>query len=486
LKAGLSGGGSGDAMSGINPIAPIDFARTWQIWEPLVAFGISNNLEMVLAEEITPNSDASVWTIRLRSGVTWHDGKNLTADDVVYTLQSIVSKPNLTGGTAGLSAMNAAGIKKLDSLTVQVPMKTPCSTFSETLANYYYQVIQDGSPLGASGSNGYINDVIPHPVGTGPFKYQSFQPGVQSTFVRNENYWQSGLPYVDELVINDILDETSQVNALLAGEVHAIDLLSATSAEALIRGGAGVVVGSGGFVPFTMRVDQPPFNDVRVRQAMRLVVNRPEMLSVVFGDYGNSKLGNDYPDIYDPDYNHSLPQRVQDIDQAKFLLKQAGHENLTVTLQTAPIAQGAVQSAEVIKQQAQAAGITINIQELTYTDFYGSQFLSWDFAQDISFYSNYLFICNEFKIGAQSPFNETHFNDPQFNSLYNQAQGTVDPVKRREIIHEMQDIEYTRGAEVIACYPPIIDGISNKLRGVRASTTGLSLGTFDFKSMWLD
>lgn len=483
LRAGLSTGSSSDALSGINPLDVIDFARAFQIWDPLVAFDENNNVQMVLADEITPNGTATEWTIRLKSGITWHDGKPLTADDVMYTLQAITNPKNASGGQAGLSLVDGKNIKKLDTLTLRVPMKGPFAVFPETLCNYYFQVIQAGSPVGSGAATGSY--VAKHPVGTGPFEYVSFKPGVQSVFKRNNNYWQSGLPYVDELIISDIGDESSQVNALLSDQVDAVNLLSAASAAEVRSGGGQVVVGGGGFTPFTMRVDRPPFNDVRVRQAMRLAINRPQMLQTVFGGSGG-QLGNDYPDIYDPDYNHALPQRHQDIDQAKSLLRQAGQENLKVTLDTSPVAEGLTSAAQVLKQQVQAAGISVAINQVTPAQFYGPQFLSWGFAQDQSFYSNYLFLASLYKVGSLSPYNECHFNDPQYNKLYKQALSTVNGGSRRNIILELQKIEYERGGWILPYYPPVIDGISKRLKGVKQTKTGLSLGSYDFKSMWLD
>lgn len=109
-----------------------------------------------------------------------------------------------------------------------------------------------------------------------------------------------------------------------------------------------MLISDGGWTPFTMRVDQKPFDDVRVRQAMRLIVNRPQMLASIFESHGT--LGNDLFAIWDPVYDHSLSQRHQDIDQAKFLLKKAGQEGLTVERVTTPLAQGTPSAAEVLAQ----------------------------------------------------------------------------------------------------------------------------------------
>ena len=257
-----------------------------------------------------------------------------------------------------------------------------------------------------------------HPVGTGAFKYESFSPGEQSTFSRNDNYWRSGQPYFDSVVISDYSDETAQVNALLSNAADCADQLSIASVATLKAGNKTVKIWPGpGWVPFTMRLDVAPFNDVRVRQAMRLVVDRPQMNEAVFGGHG--LIGNDLFGISQSDYDTSLPQRVQDIPQAKSLLKKAGQENLTTTLVTAPIRTGAPQMATVIKQQASAAGITINLDSITATAFFGPNYLKWTFAQD--WWSGYPYLRQVgYSMVPGAPWDETHWNTSEYGAEVSQ------------------------------------------------------------------
>ena len=172
-----------------------------------------------------------------------------------------------------------------------------------------------------------------------------------------------------------------------------------------------------------MRVDTAPFSDVRVRQALRLVVDRQQMLDLVFGGFGT--LGNDLFGIWAPEYDHSLPQRHQDIDQAKSLLKAAGAEGLHVTLVTSDIAQGTVLAAQVFAQQASAAGVSVSVDDVTVNEFYGTNYLKWPFAQDYWFYNFYLPQVSLATLPT-APFNETHWNNARYNSLYAQAIATTD------------------------------------------------------------
>src|SRR5580700_3692895 len=461
LRAGLTGGSTADTLSPLNPITNVDFSRINNLYEPLVGLTPEALPVNVLAEELTPNAKATEWTLRIRQGITFHNGKPLTVDDVIYTFQQILNPKAPAAAAAGLASIDAKGMTKLDAYTVRIPCSTPFATLHQALAIPGY------------------SDIIPvdydvnAPVGTGPFKLKSFSPGTESVFVRYDGYWQTGLPYLDEIVITNYSDETSQVNALLAGQVDVVNLLSEDVISEVQGEGKNVLVSTGGgWNPFTMRVDTGTFRDPRIRQAMRLVV----------GGFGT--LGNDLFGIWAPEYDHSLPQRHQDIDQAKSLLKAAGAEDLHVTLVTADIAQGTVLAAQVFAQQASAAGISVSVDDVTVNEFYGTNYLKWQFAQDYWFYNFYLPQVSLATLPTAS-FNETHWDNSRYNSLYAQAIATTDTSLSIELAHEMQQIEYNEGGYIIPFFPPVIDGFGANVGGLVPSKSGLSLGAYDFKNVWL-
>jgi peptide/nickel transport system substrate-binding protein len=470
LLAAFSGGTSADTLNPVRALSQPDFARSYQLYDELLAFDRYCVERPALAVEVTPNSTATEWVIRLRDGVTFHNGKPLTADDVIYTLQYILNPTSLAAGASALAPIDAAGLKKLDSLTVRVPCHRPFSTMPDNFACYYNKVI----PVGFDPT---------HPIGTGPFKYSSFTPGEQSVFVRNESYWQEGLPYLDSVVISDYPDETSQTNALLSGAADIINNLTAASIPVVkSQRGNLLISNGGGFNPFTMLVGAAPLNDVRVRQALRLVVDRPKMLDIVF--HGHGTVANDIFSPYDKVYDHALPQRVQDLAQAKFLLRKAGHEGLSIELVTSAIAQGTVSSAEVFAQQAAGAGIHVALNEVTPTTFFGPNILKWLFAQDYWDYFPYFAQCAASTITGAS-FSETHFNNPRYDQLYYEAQAITDENKRIEIGHEMQVIDYNEGGYIIPYFPPVIDAYSSRVHGTVPGRTGFSFNNWDLKALWL-
>jgi peptide/nickel transport system substrate-binding protein len=469
LRCAFSGGSATDTADGDNVVNNLDFARTYQLFDGLVTYDQHGKIVNALAEEITSNKTATEWTIKLRSGVTFHNGKDLTADDVMFTLNRIVNPKAPLIGAATLGAIDAKNMKKVDKLTLKVPMHTPFSTFVETLPNYTYFVVPQGfNPK--------------KPVGTGPFTFKSFTPGQQSTFLRNADYW-NGAPYLDGIIITDYADETSQINALTSGQADVADFLSATSIATVQSGGANISIAAGGsMVPITMRTDVAPFNDVRVRQAMRLIIDRPEMLKLVF--LGHGILGNDVVSYFDAAYDHGLPQRHQDIDQAKSLLKKAGHSNLNVQFVTSPSGQGAVQSAQVLAQQAKAAGVNISLRQVTVTDFFGPNYLKWTFSQDTWQFFPY-FPMVAFGLLKNSPANETHFNNPAYQKLFNQGLATPDPGKRKQIAFDMQKIEYDTGGYIIPFFSPTIDAYGKNVHGLTEGKTGVPFNQHNYTKVWL-
>ena len=471
LRVGATGGGAKDTIDAHLPTADTDIMRVWNLYEPLAVrppdFG---PLQMMLAESLEPeNGSSKTWIVKLRSGVQFHNGKTVTADDVIFSLNRILDPKDPKVGATSIGYIDAPGLKKIDSLTVRIPLKFANAAFPDDIGQYFNGIV----PVGYDPKN---------PVGTGAFKYQSFAPGQQSVFVKNPNYWQTGRPYVDQLTIIDFPDSTARVNALLGGQVDAIDNLP-TGQIAQIQGNSSLkvlIAQTGEWQPFTMRVDSPPFNDVRVRQAFRLIVDRKQMVEQVLS--GQGRIANDLYSPFDPAYLNTVPQRAQDLEQAKSLLKQAGHEGLTVQLTTADVFQGVVAAAQVFAQQATGAGVKVNVNKIDTGTFYGANYLKWTFAQDFWATREYLPQVAQGSLPS-SPFNETHWADPAFIKLIGEARATVDDTKRKQILQEAQMLEYDKGGYIIPYFSNQIDAYSAKLGGFIPPRSGFPLGNYWFKNV---
>jgi peptide/nickel transport system substrate-binding protein len=472
LKVGLSGSNGADTLDPHNQVTYLDGARALALYQSLAQLNNQGQMELVLAEEITPNTSTE-WIVRLRQGVTFHDGKPLTAQDVIYTFRRIKTGNNGVpfAGANSLGPMDLKGLKALDSRTVKVPFTSPYASFYDQLSYWYFQeILPDGFNPAAKNAK---------PNGTGPFMYHSFTPEQRSVFTRNPHYWKSGQPYVDTLTIIDFPDNTSLQDALTTGVIDAAGGFDGPQLAALgTQSGVKVVASqTGAFTPFTMRVDRPPFNNVRVRQALRLLVNRPQLVDSALDGYG--RVANDVFSPNDPDFDRSL-HREQDIPQAKALLKQAGHENLTVTLVTSPAATGMVAMATVLAEQAKAAGVTITLNNVPPSTFFGKNYLSWPFSQDYYGYSPYLAQVAQSMLPA-SPFNETHTNNPTLNTLYQQANATLNTSTRKQIEYEMQLYDFNEGSYIIPAYIDSLDAYSTKITGHSTAAAGQPLSNFDFE-----
>jgi len=476
FRLGVTGGGSKDIMDGQNIITKPDQARLVTAFETLLLFDENYQLTTNgLAESVTQDNPKQ-YTIRLRQGIEFQNGKTMTADDVIYSFQRIGTKGNGLTGYAATATMDIAGMKKLDKYTVRLPLKTADATIPQTLGSYTFTVV----PVGYQ--------AYPHPqVGTGAYKLKSFSPGQQSVHERNPNYWRSGEPYFDTVTITDFSDSTAQVNGLLGGQIDAMTDLPPSQVKVVQARGMGALVSkTGGWLPICMAVDIPPFDDVRVRQAMRLIVDRQGMLEQVASGYGF--IGNDLYAPFDPGYDHALPQRQQDLAQAKSLLKAAGHASLSVDLHTTNGAAGMVETATVFANQAQAAGVKINV--INDPNYYGNQYLKLAYSIDFWGTRSYL---NQVQQGSlpNAPYNETHWppksgTGSNFVALYNQAAATTNQATRIQIEHEMQQAEYNAGGYIIPFFGGLIDGYSAKVKGLKPSKGTLNLDSFGhgYRTIW--
>lgn len=463
--------GESSRLDGQISTSDADYAYNYQIYDKLVDYDENYQLVNYLADEVVSNSDGAIWTVRLKDGVTFHSGKPLTADDVVFSYKRIIDPDNPKLGAASLSMLRASGIRKVDDLTVEFHLETPNMIFREALA-----VVQ--------------NVILPvdfdpkKPVGTGPFVLDSWTPGRQGILSSNANYWGEG-PYVDSLKILELSDSTARINALLGGSVHAITLLPIAQTK-LVESNPNLRVLNNkcaNWLPFVMAIDMKPFDDVRVRQAFRLIVDRPAIIEQALGGYG--WLGNDMYSPFDPGYPSEVPQHEQDLEQAKSLLKAAGYgDGLDIELVTSEGVEGSAPAmAQVFSEQAKGAGVTVNVKKLDPNTFWGEDFMHRAFTQDIWFTHNYLEQTTLSSL-ATAPYWETHWKDAEWQKLADEAFRMVDEAKRNEIIAEMSIIEHERGGYIIHSFKNAIDAYSVSLGGIRPDKSGKPLGGYHWSHIY--
>jgi peptide/nickel transport system substrate-binding protein len=472
LRAGFVGAGTAETLNPYLGITPIDQGRIQNLYDPLVMIDSDLNTKPGLALEWNPNSDATVYEVKLRPDVTFHNGKTFTANDVIYSI-GLMAKPT-SAALPFVSNIDLKGLKAVGKDIVRIPLKVPDADLAANFVYYNTWIVPEG-----------LKDFT-KPVGTGPFQYQSFNPGQQSVFTRNPNYWVSGKPYVDALKITSITDPTARLNALLSGQIDAMAQLPFAQGKAHQAAGDMTVLVAKSPQPmmFYMDTTKPPFNDNRVRMAVKLIADRPALVEGAISGFGT--VGNDIVGKGLPFYDESLPQRVQDIDQAKQLLKSAGMANGTIELQTSQIFPGFVESATLLAQQAKAAGLTMRLKQEPANAYYNPSllYLKMPFAETQWPAPSLKFFYLQ-ALASDAPYNETHWHDKSFNDLLFGAIGELDKAKAQDLWNQVQQIQYEQGGYLNWTNADWVDGLSNKVKGLEPNSAG-ALGNFLFLNAWLE
>jgi peptide/nickel transport system substrate-binding protein len=471
LRVGAQGGSNTDTLDAHNILTNTDYARGAQLYDSLIKQNTEGKLELSLAESIEPNKDATQWTVKLKKGIKFHDGKPCTAKDVLFTFNRII-----TGEFPAATVLNTLDLKNskiVDDTTLLVKFSAPYGIFAEALAGrfeYCYIV-----PVGYNPKK---------PIGCGPFKLKSFTPGRESVAVKFDEYWDAPKPYLDEIRTININEETAQVAALQSGQVDVIDYLTAASITALESSGFVVSIAeTGGWSPICMRCDADPFTDNEVRQAMRLAVNRKSMLESVFAANGN--IANDVFGRYTPGVEQAqLPQREQDIEKAESLLKKAGQQGVSISLYSTEIAPGMNQTAEVLGTQAAEAGMNVKVVKQPTTEYFARSYLKVPFSMDWWAYQPYLVTAGQATVKG-APYNITAFHNSAYDKLYAEATSTTDEKKRDELTSEMVTIDYEEGGYIIPYNFPIIDAWASNVHGIKPSVLGQALSNFQFQNFWM-
>jgi peptide/nickel transport system substrate-binding protein len=478
LRVGLLSAGSAETLDVRKPFNFPDFIRLFNLLDPLFFQGPHGLVSPGLATEAHANSDFTVWTLRLRDGVVWQDGKPFTADDVVFTLKASWNAPSGLNYQLYKPLINFNGVRKLDKLTVEIPLYRGIAQFPQLCFTQASHIVQDGMTNWNK------------PVGTGPFKLESFTPGSRSVFTANRNYWGSPEPYADTLVIDSSFTaDPARLNALSAGDLDIVPSVPPALAKAEESAKRVVLGNQNGpaFIAVTMRVDQAPFTDVRVRQAMKLIPDRAAIVSSALD--GFAVPGNDCPGNT-LQYWASDLKPVHDPQKAKSMLKSAGQGSLSLPLYTSAVLAGMNETATLFAEQAAAAGVTVSVVRDDPATYYstGSPGGTWP---------NKHFSVNNWVIGQGSlplfylsalyhtaPYDETHWHNAASDTLLDEALADSIPASAEQKWHAVQKLQYDEGGYIVTSALNNVDGYSTKVRGIQTTEAG-PCNYWDFKTAWL-
>jgi peptide/nickel transport system substrate-binding protein len=483
LTVGMISGGSAETLNPGVAITYTDILRIFQVYDFLFMPKPGKEVDVLeprLATAAEPNKDSTVWTFKLRKGVTWHDGRPFTADDVVWSINSWGTTANYANAFVK-QFIDFKKVRKLDKYTVEVPLQHPSGQFPSLLTLVNFGIIQNGATPASLGR---------HAVGTGPFKFVSFNPGYQSVFARNEDYWEDNeKPYVDELVVNSSFqDETSRYNALVGGQTDVSPVFPANYARQQQSSQQVNVISSqsGQLYAIVMKITKPPFNDQRVVEAMKLLCDRQALIDGSLPGY--AQVANDVAGRYTQYFAEDLKAEY-DVEKAKSLLKAAGQENLTVTLPTSSATPGFIEAATLYAQQAQAAGVTVNVDQTSAATYYteAGGYLTRPFGEtNISTLASMTAVTAAFFLPGAA-YEETGWSEQPGGgnqALISQAIGESDPGKAAELWHEVQSEWFKQDGRIIWSWPDYVDGANANVAGLSAGAF-LPLNDFRFLDAWI-
>ncbi len=438
----------------LGPASPVRFFPPVSLlYSRLVRLDEAGRPAPDLAVAWEADATATQWTFKLREGVTFHDGKPFTAQDVLYTARYVMNPELESPGAAVLQIVDVDQLKALDDQTVVFTLKQPHADFPLLLLHYSMYIIPDG-----------IGDAINTTgVGTGPFKLQQFAPEGTTIVVANDAYWD-GAPGLDAIEMVGIADGEARTSALLADQIDYNDIAPET-AELVRRNPNYVlhVLPAGGWLVMAMRADQPPFTDSKVRMAMKLVVDREAMVQTVLSGYG--QVAGDHS-VWPGDQYFLEVGRQQDIARAKQLLAEAGYANgLDVTLYTSSIDSYMIPMTVAYKEMAAEAGINVTIQQESADGYWNDVWMqkafccsSWGERQADQ-------VLNEVYRSTAS-WNETFWNNPQFDDLLDQARRELDYTKRKALYQQAQQVLADDGGAIIPFFTNDLSAAHKRVRGV--------------------
>lgn len=459
---------------------------TRQVCEYLTKTGHDNVTRPYLLEKWEASGDLKTWTLHLRKGIKWHNGRAFTAADVVWNLKHVLDAET---GSSVLGLMkgymleeyetgemdekgnpkkstrlwDANAIEKVDDFTVRLNAKAPQLAVPEHLFHYPLLILdpEEGGKFGP-GSNG-----------TGAFDLVSLDIGKKAVLKARDDYWGEG-PYLDSLEFHDLGDDPAAgIGAMAAKQVHGLDQTDIIQLDAL-KAMPHVAIYD---VPTAqtgvarMRVDVKPFDDPRVRKAMRLAIDSGAILTLAHRDLGAPGEHHHVCPIH-PEYA-KLPEMKRDPAAAKKLLAEAGHAGgIDIEIAAQPEPAWELIAVQGMVEQWKEAGIRCKIKVLPsaqYWEVWAKPALPFGFTRWTHRPLGVMVLGLAYRSGV--PWNESGYSNPEFDRLLAEAEGTLDVDKRRRVVAELENIMQQDGAIVQPLWRSVFIAMDKKVKGFKMHPT---------------
>jgi peptide/nickel transport system substrate-binding protein len=473
LKAGMVGGESTNSLDPATFLSQVPYAFGRQWGELLVELTPDGGLEPRIAQEWSASDDASVWTFRIRKGVEFHNGKTVTPQDVVSTLErhsDAESKSGALGIVKGISAM------KVDGDNVVLTLSQANADLPYLLADYHLIIQPNGGKDGPDAG-----------VSAGPYRIAFNEPGVRHGGERFANYWMGDeVAFADQIEIIVINDATARTAALQSGQVHMINRVEPKIVD-LVKRVPGVTIrnvsGRGQYV-FIMHCNTAPFDNNDLRMALKFAMDRQELVDRILLGYGS--VGNDFPiNAAYPLFPADIPQREHDPDKAAFFFRKSGHSG-PVLLRTSDVAfPGAVDAAQLYQQQCAKAGIQIDIKREPgdgyWSEVWNKQPFSTSYwggraTQDQMYSTAYL---------STADWNDTRFFRDDFDKIIISARAELDEAKRRELYRQAGVMVRDEGGLILPMFNDFIDATGSRVGGWVSHPAGEMMNGYALSRCWL-
>ena len=453
FRIGQSGGATSDTIDPATFAAGPVVTAMLAVCNNLVEIDAEGKAQHELAESYEPDAEAKIWTFKIRDA-SFGDGRKVTAKDVIASFNHHRGENTVSGAKGTLEQV--ADIRADGDNVVVFELKSGNADFGYLTSDYHFIIMpakDDGTLDWQSG------------LGTGGYTLVEHEPGVRITLKRRDDYWKADRAWFDDVTLLAIGDPTARQNALITGEVDAINGPDLGTIHLLKRRPGIELVETTGTAHYTLPMfcDTAPFNDVNVRLALKYAINRQEMVDKVLRGYG--KVANDSPiapaNRY---YAADLPQHEYDPEKAKSYLKKAGMDTLNVQLSTSNAAfTGAVDAAQLFQQSAKAAGINIDVKREPEDGYWSNVWLKKPFC--MGYWNGRPTEDDMFSLvyskGAE--WNEGHWDNARFNELLLKARAELDENLRREMYTEMQGLVSEDGGTIIPVFVNYVDAHNDKV-----------------------
>ncbi|MDR6903033.1 ABC transporter substrate-binding protein [Rhizobium miluonense] len=472
LKAAGWSSSTADTLDPAKASLSTDYVRCCSLYNRLTFIDKAGVTQMELAESIE-SKDAKTWTVKLRKGVTFHDGKELTADDVVFSLKRHLD-PGVGSKVAKIAAQ-MTGFKAVDKSTVEIALADPNADLPTILALHHFMIVANGTSDFSKGN------------GTGAFVLETFDPGNRSVVVKNKNYWKSGQPYLESFEFFAISDDNARVNALLSGDIHYAASINPRAMK-LIDGQSGFTLSkttSGNYTNLNMRLDMTPGNKKDFIDGMKSLVNREQIVKSALRGLG--EVANDQPvspaNIY---HNNDLKPKAFDPDKAKFHFQKAGVLGQSIPVIASDAATSSIDMAMIIQAAGANIGMKLDVQRVPSDGYWDNYWLKAPIhfgninprpTPDILFSLLY---------ASNAPWNESQYKSEKFDKMLIEARGLLDQAKRKQIYAEMQVMVAEEAGTIIPAYISNVDALSGKVHGLEANPLGGMMGYAMAEYLWLD